>query len=92
MHFIFVFALRLLLAFLTAKLLLRWFGWDGFWPLVGFTLLFLGNCYLFDVLDLWEEKAWRRPPWIRRRKTPPGSEEHSSSATSSPPLNGPELH
>lgn len=63
------FFFRLFLAFLTAKLVVRWFGWEGLGPLLGFTGLFLGNCYLFDFLDSWERTAWRRP-WGRRPKTP----------------------
>jgi len=90
MHFLYVLALRLFLAFLTAKFLLVWIGWEGLWPLVGFTLLFLVNCYFFDFLDSWEQKAWRRLLGTRRQETAPPAGAKPPSVPSSPSQpNGP---
>jgi hypothetical protein len=57
---IFHFFFRLLFAFLAAKLLGRFFGLTGMGPLIGLTLLFLGNVYLFDFLDYRSRTSWRR--------------------------------
>ena len=60
MQYIFTFFFRLLLAFLAAKFLGFFFGLMGPGPLIGITLLFLGNMYLFDYLDYRSRASWRR--------------------------------
>jgi hypothetical protein len=63
---IFHFFFRLLFAFLAAKFLGRFFGLAGLGPLIGLTLLFLGNVYLFDYLDYRSRTAWRRSQGFNR--------------------------
>jgi hypothetical protein len=63
---IFHFFFRLLFAFLAAKFLGRVFDLAGLGPLIGLTLLFLGNVYLFDYLDYRSRTAWRRSQGISR--------------------------
>jgi hypothetical protein len=63
---IFHFFFRLLFAFLAAKFLGRFFGLAGLGPLIGLTLLFLGNVYLFDYLDYRSRTAWRRSQSLNR--------------------------
>jgi len=53
-------AVRLLICFLVAKLLLRTLGWDNFNNLVILTLLLLANVYWFDFLDYREGRYSRR--------------------------------
>jgi len=65
---IFHFFFRLLIAFLAAKLLGFFFGLGGPGPLIGLTLLFLGNVYLFDYLDYRSRTAWRRSQSIRQQQ------------------------
>ena len=69
---VFHFFFRLLFAFLAAKFLGCFFGLAGLGPLVGLTLLFLGNVYLFDYLDYRSRTAWRRG---QRCRTPCPSPE-----------------
>jgi len=81
MQVLFTFFFRLFLAFLAGKLLSGWFGFQGLVPLVGFTLLLLGNFYLFDFFDYRDRSVWRRHPWGRKKEAaaprPPGSEPSS---------------
>jgi hypothetical protein len=66
MRYIFTFFFRLLIAFLAAKFLGRFFGLAGLGPLIGLTCLFLGNVYLFDYLDFRSRNAWRRSQGLSR--------------------------
>jgi hypothetical protein len=66
---IFSFFFRLLFAFLAAKFLARFFGLESLAPLLGLTLLFLGNIYLFDYLDYRSHTAWRRSQGLSRPKS-----------------------
>jgi hypothetical protein len=68
---VFHFFFRLLFAFLAAKFLGRFFGLGGLGPLLGLTLLFLGNVYLFDYLDYRSRTAWRRRQALSRPKSVP---------------------
>jgi hypothetical protein len=76
MHHIFTFFFRLFLAFLAAKFLARFFDLPGLGALVGLTLLFLGNIYLFDYLDYRSHTSWRR-----RAARPPVTASPVPSAT-----------
>jgi hypothetical protein len=58
-HFFSFFA-RLFFAFLAARILTLLVGWEGRPALVGLTLLFLANIYLFDYLDYRSRTSWRR--------------------------------
>ena len=60
MHHVYTFFFRLLLTFLAAKLMVTLAGLEGLNHLIGFTLLLLGNVYLFDYLDHRSRTAWRR--------------------------------
>jgi hypothetical protein len=66
---VFHFFFRLLFAFLAAKFLGLVFGLTGIGPLIGLTLLFLGNVYLFDYLDYRSRTAWRRRQSLSRPQT-----------------------
>jgi hypothetical protein len=57
---VFSFFFRLFLAFLAARFLARFFALESLGSLIGLTLLFLGNVYLFDYLDYRSRTAWRR--------------------------------
>jgi len=60
MHHVYTFFFRLFLTFLAAKLMVTLAGLEGLNLLIGFTLLLLGNVYLFDYLDHRSRTAWRR--------------------------------
>ena len=78
---IFHFFFRLLFAFLAAKFLGRFFGLAGLGPLIGLTLLFLGNIYLFDYLDYRSRTSWRRrQPRSRPQPVPAPSPEETPEA------------
>ena len=68
---IFHFFFRLLFSFLAAKFLGRFFGLEGIGPLIGLTLLFMGNIYLFDYLDYRSRTAWRRSQDLSRPQPVP---------------------
>jgi hypothetical protein len=51
MRIFFGFFLRLFICFLAAKFLLRALGWETRGYLVGLTLLFTANVYLFALLE-----------------------------------------
>jgi hypothetical protein len=78
---VFAFFVRLLLAFIAAKFLLYLLRLEGLGPLIGLTLLFLGNVYLFDYLDYRSRTAWRRSQEARRPQAappvPPASPEQT---------------
>ena len=57
----FSFFLRLFLCFAGAKFLLQAIGWDGRGYLVGLTLLFLANLYLFSYLVFKDRTASPTP-------------------------------
>jgi hypothetical protein len=69
MPHLFPFFLRLFFAFLAAKCLAILFSFQGLGPLIGLTLLFLGNVYLFDYLDYRSRTAWRRSQALRPPRT-----------------------
>jgi len=81
MQLLFTFFFRLFLAFLAGKFLARWFGFEGVGSLVGLTLLFLGNFYLFDFFDYRDRSVWRRRPWGRKKEdaAPPSPTAEPSS-------------
>jgi len=60
MKHLFTFFFRLLLAFLAAKFLVRFFGMEGLGYLLGLTLIFMANVYFFDFLDYRSHLTWRR--------------------------------
>uniref|UniRef100_A0A7C3V6G8 Uncharacterized protein n=1 Tax=Desulfobacca acetoxidans TaxID=60893 RepID=A0A7C3V6G8_9BACT len=60
MQHLFAIFFRLFFAFLAAKFLARVFGLDNLMVLIGLTLLFLANIYLFDYLDHRSRTSWRR--------------------------------
>jgi len=68
---LFAFFFRLLLAFLAARFLARFLGLEGLAWLVGLTLAFLGNLYLFDYYDHRGRSAWRRLLSRRPAANPP---------------------
>jgi hypothetical protein len=74
MQHLFTFFLRLLVAFLAAKFLTRYFGLEGLGYWLGITLAFLANVYFFDYLD------YRGHAIFRRRLTP-----HQDTPPSPPP-------
>ncbi|MFP3868349.1 MAG: hypothetical protein ACLFUU_09330 [Desulfobacteraceae bacterium] len=93
MKILFGFFLRLFIAFITAKLVLRVIGHDEIVYLVGLTILFIGNTYLFDLLeyksrlpiDLMEYKSKLRAIRRHRKDEPEQPAGPESEASSSPP-------
>ncbi len=71
MQHLFTFFFRLFLALVAAKFFCRLAGLEGLLSLVGFTLLFLGNVYLFDYLDYRSRSSWRRRVGRRPENPPP---------------------
>lgn len=57
---VFLFFFRVFLGVVFAKLLLRLAGLEGVGFLLLFTLLFVANLYVFDLLLNRQEVAWRR--------------------------------
>jgi hypothetical protein len=69
MRHLFPFFLRLFFAFLAAKCLAILFSLQGLGSLIGLTLLFLGNVYLFDYLDFRSRTTWRRSQAVRQPRS-----------------------
>jgi hypothetical protein len=57
---VFGFFLRLLIAFVAAKLILGRLNLDTPKYLIGLALLLVLNTYVFDFLEYYHEGAWRR--------------------------------
>lgn len=66
---VFAFFFRLFIAFLAAKFLAYFLRLPGVGVLIGLTVLFLGNVYLFDYLDYRSRTAWRRSQAVRHPRT-----------------------
>jgi hypothetical protein len=78
--YVYSFFFRLFLAFLAARILTLLVGWPGRPALVGLTLLFLGNIYLFDYLDYRSRTGWRR-----QASRPPQAPPSLPAAAPEPP-------
>lgn len=81
---LFGFFVRLFLGFITAKLVLRAIGQDSPTYLIGLTILFTGNTYLFDIFE-YKGKFFNRRHAPDQPDQRPDSEAETPSANSSPP-------
>jgi hypothetical protein len=100
MKTMFSFFVRLFISFLVAKFILDLWGAATPGRLMGLSLVFLSNTYLFDLLDWYYEGAWRRAlrpgelGWLMTRlsvmvntlrRRPPAAGPSSGSLGNSPP-------
>ncbi|MBW1916745.1 MAG: hypothetical protein JRI57_01785 [Deltaproteobacteria bacterium] len=88
MKILFGFSLRLFIAFITAKLVLRLIGQDDTTYLVGLTIFFIGNTYLFDLLEYKSKlpidlMGYKNKPRAGRRRDQDQPDQGSTSGSES---------
>jgi hypothetical protein len=81
----FSFFLRLFLCFAGAKFLLQAVGWEGRGYLVGLTLLFLANVYLFSYL-VFKDRTASPAPKSEGTGRPPAEVSSGVEVNSEKPL------